>query len=106
MSTPTPRPWAIGESRGIEDFVTHRHIEGPDGGAIARMYPRQPNDQANARLIAAAPDLLTALRLADATLRRFENCEKPYQGDDEGEEIYATIAAAIAKAEIQQPQEA
>ena len=43
-------------------------------------------------------DLLAALELADATLKRFEYGEKPYQTDDEGEQIYAQIAAAITKA--------
>jgi len=44
-------------------------------------------------------ELLAALVLANGLLERFESGEKPYQTDAEGEEIYATIAAAIAEAQ-------
>ena len=47
----------------------------------------------------AAPDLLEALQTAHSLICRVIAGERPYQWMGEGEEIRATIAAAIAKAE-------
>jgi len=55
MSAHTPGPW------GLDGNL----IEGPDGERVACItaYSRRtPKQKANARLIAAAPDLLAALR--------------------------------------------
>jgi len=48
-------------------------------------------------------ELLSALQMAAAMLQRFEHGEKPYQTDDEGEEIHATICAAIVRGENEIP---
>ena len=58
----TPGPWSIGEHQKI--ISTGWSIRIPsDGSAIAYVLgERNPELQANARLIAAAPDLLAALK--------------------------------------------
>ena len=59
MSAHTPGPW------GLDGNL----IEGPDGERVACItaYSRRtPKQKANARLIAAAPDLLEALRMVMA----------------------------------------
>jgi hypothetical protein len=64
----TPGPWtACGQSGQYNNL---RAIKGPDGKQVALLHFNgyKSNDDANARLIAAAPDLLLALRsLIDAT---------------------------------------
>ncbi len=63
----TPGPWRVGVLRHCDVFVNTRQVvascprsrEVPDG-----------EREANARLIAAAPELLAALELAEATLQR------------------------------------
>lgn len=57
----TPAPWTH-EGRGA--------VYAPDGRPIAHVWQNQGDDdrEANARLIAAAPELLEALELAHATL--------------------------------------
>ncbi len=61
----------------------------------------QEQDEANARLIAAAPDLLDACRIALAMLNRNlaseESCGQPFNGDDE-HETHSALTAVIAKA--------
>ncbi len=68
---PTPGPWHVGEHRG--PYTAARRIstrEGAPNGDIANVIhglgSKQPRETlANARLIAAAPDMLAALRLYD-----------------------------------------
>ena len=76
----TPGPWAIEpDALGESSIVTD------NGGTIADVYGRNP---ANARLIAAAPDLLAALQaVADY-----------WAGGDVPADIDAAMRAAIAKA--------
>jgi len=73
MNTHTPGPWEIKLSR--DDEGTLCHIGTPDkiarcGQHVCQIngwgfdYDADKEQQANARLIAAAPDLLKALRLA------------------------------------------
>jgi hypothetical protein len=84
--------WHIEKSTGWE--IGFRAIVDSEGVTVCNPSPM---GEANARLIAAAPDLLAALYLA-----------LPFVEDHEGEEIYkpgtvkkaiATIRAAIARAE-------
>jgi hypothetical protein len=56
MSAHTPGPWT--QKGGVH--VTNDYVKGPDDELIAAVYAPYPS--ANARLIAAAPDLLEALR--------------------------------------------
>ena len=53
----TPGPWTL-----APNCVYGIHVFGPDGGVIAQIQGRdEPQHQANARLIAAAPEMLEAL---------------------------------------------
>jgi hypothetical protein len=93
MSTHTPGPWKI-DGRGYRpdtknggEFVP---IHAERGGWIADV--REPD--ANARLIAATPDLLAALKLA---LRWIDPDASPVPLSNR--EVCNRIRAAIAKAE-------
>ena len=72
MSEHTPGPWRAYKIPGGVHCV--RRVEpllGPDGGAIlwSRVRPMGDEvDAANASLIAAAPDLLDALKAAEGHL--------------------------------------
>lgn len=65
----TPGPWTVGGSRitaGADNvdtvaWVTHRQTC-EDSKDVDRYAPNIPTAEANARLIAAAPDMLAALR--------------------------------------------
>jgi hypothetical protein len=80
----TPGPWKVREDyAGSMSVVSHDHF-------LARVGP--PNTEqsaANARLIAAAPDLLEALR---EFVESFEGCYA------DGEPAMIKAQAAIAKA--------
>lgn len=78
----TPGPWFV-------DINGEGAITAPDGMLIARMQNAYRDDlrESNARLIAAAPEMLTALQLV-AKLPGFEP-EEPYG---------AVVLAAITKA--------
>lgn len=66
MSKHTPGPWEI---KGHPD-PCYRYISGPEHVALARVVwrveeeDRSPSCEANAHLIAAAPELLDVLELA------------------------------------------
>jgi hypothetical protein len=61
----TPGPWTYGRMDELNHGSEYSWVSGPVG-CIAHVYPdREPtNDLANARLIAAAPELLAACKLA------------------------------------------
>lgn len=66
MSQHTPGPWVLSEYRPIHDDVGGDYSVGytdADGvyWDIATLEPSRANRKADARLIAAAPDLLDAL---------------------------------------------
>ena len=54
----TPGPW--------KRSVTNEHVVGPDGRRVATPWIGSEEWQANARLIAAAPDMLEALTEIEA----------------------------------------
>jgi len=95
----TPGPWVFhGQHQEI-----HAAVDEDGSQVIADMnpdndYPRETN-AANARLIAAAPELLAALQALTATARTFRNVPKGQQEwtalDDEA--LNAAFSA-IAKA--------
>lgn len=117
MSKHTPGPWvmdtirtSVGICHRIGPFPPRR----PDDETVrhACLYADYPSAfnpadeelEANARLIAAAPDLLTDLREAAATLRRYEELHRA-KGTAESTakaEVNAELAsrfeATIAKA--------
>ncbi len=61
MSKTTPGPWVVYDDRN--DWKTNRIEIAARGKTVARIYHSVPEeDLPNARLIAAAPDLLEALQ--------------------------------------------
>ncbi len=95
MSKHTPGPWhaTVPPSSDIH-FI--RNIDSDDAGQIAkvRVGPvlEQAEALANARLIAAAPDLLEALECLQEWV---DNCFQEYSDA----EVCSVARAAIAKAE-------
>ena len=99
MSKHTPAPWFVQDG-----FLTIYNLsEGTVGTtcAIAKVLREQPGDdqaEANARLIAAAPDLYDA---ADAALNVLIACCVPTDGVDDRKaivEAQGMLRAAIRKA--------
>ena len=107
LTTPkhTPGPWTLhpGAGKKSERYIW-REAPYPGGQCVAAVYPgitgederaldypwssRQEAADANAALIAAAPDLLAACHAALA-----------YLDDEDSAGLVAEIAAAVAKAE-------
>lgn len=76
----------------------------PDGAVNVCHVGNGPCREANARLIAAAPELLAAVRVAEHTFRHYANLHaaKGLEGGDKAmrnTELADRMAAAIAKAE-------
>jgi hypothetical protein len=93
MSAHTPGPWEVGsEGNGKPGYV---YCNNSLGSAVAIVFGKPlrltvfspEEEEANARLIAAAPDLLAALKFAQSIIGH---------PDDAGSQL---IADAIAKAE-------
>ena len=101
MSQHTPGPWTI-EPEHIDDEDGSYHepvIMANDGMlivAVIRVGTGQ--DEANARLIAAAPDLLTALVEIAKGEGRF-SCDPLEHASNTIDDMKALALAAIAKAE-------
>jgi hypothetical protein len=110
MSGHTPGPWNIdapyicgnGTTRYSEGYTVAVVTTGYDSGkAVAQMHGHAGVYEANARLIAAAPDLLAACRV---TLEDFIQLMEGHcpQGSPEEEAVNLVagmLRAAIAKAE-------
>lgn len=64
MSQHTPGPWKITSEWSHVGLGTVTSIKGPDGYDIADMAGQDELAEANARLIAAAPEMLAALQWA------------------------------------------
>ena len=98
----TKGPWKVGQYLGsLSSFHVHMDAGNKGGGivvveAVAGITTEQR--LANARLIAAAPELLDALKIAEKKLVELENAVSG--GDDEiyVEGAILTARAAIAKA--------
>lgn len=80
----TPGPWVIGKQD--HDVVM---VDTTSGTAICDVYGDSDDRPANARLIAAAPDLLEALEAAHGYL--------VMMGTDHADNIRGVCRAAIAK---------
>jgi hypothetical protein len=107
----TPGPWQVSGVRHTGDLQigrnTRLHMVGPDGDAVAAVFydMRDGKGFADARLIAAAPDLLEAARLG----RAMRQAQAAYFKDRSRENLIASKQAeaafdraervAIAKAE-------
>ena len=91
MSTHTPGPWKVETRTRSGEFVRTTHITGPDGAHLANVGPC--NIEANARLIASAPDLLAALKRALSLVE-----ELPHPNNYMAATIRETIAIAEGRA--------
>jgi hypothetical protein len=101
--THTPGPWEVKRqaynNADAEFFIKH---PGVYGGSVCRMWAGGDNEahileaEANARLIAAAPDLLEAAKDAQAML--FERIQDSNLTNGE-RRVMNALYAAIAKAE-------
>lgn len=92
MGEHTPGPWTVTKAEVGYNF---REVVAPGFGVVCEVGDWSAHNEANARLIAAAPDLLAALKAAVAELD-----EKTY-----GEDLcfdHDQMRAAIAKAEAAQ----
>ncbi len=93
--TPGPWPWKYtGDGKRI--VIGEGLVEGPGGYEVAEVYSDDcPAEvaEANARLIAAAPDLLEALQ----RMHQAFNAKAPIP-KQEGDALEAMCRAAIAKA--------
>lgn len=89
----TPGPWAFTADMYGLDNMRVFGVNDATGNGIANCgYDGRGECKANARLIAAAPDLLAALDRVDAYLSPFDGEEDAYA------EIRSAIQQAIAKA--------
>jgi len=88
----TPGPWTLSEWEDRYDNALE--VTGADGETICDNFPYYPHpvSPANARLIAAAPDLLEALELL---VRKYGEHE---DGTPKDLNAYDIACAAIAKA--------
>jgi hypothetical protein len=80
MIAHTPGPWRVGDHRSLSvDIRRAKKNDGPTAIAIAAVhaYSGKPEDldecEANARLIAAAPDMAFALQFIADNKRNFES---------------------------------
>lgn len=102
----TPGPWDVGQN-GDSCAREHAIVSGPK--VIAKVYGRgypsgfgwSPGSAADARLIAAAPELLAALKACEDRLALVLECDCDDDKPEDTETIaaFAAARAAIAKAE-------
>lgn len=101
--THTPGPWRVGKRGAIQNAVLDGRAVPypviPIEGAEAAVYApsTSPNAEANARLIAAAPDMLAALKAWHAFMS--EGWITNNNEDPEALALLQQSKAAIAKAE-------
>ena len=111
----TPGPWRVAEPTGFiyaaNPYIGHDmlvaqvrgwgHLTGTGGGGCAFDEDKAiAIQEANARLIAAAPDLLAALKEAENALADYiPTIEKTGASLNYGHKVLARCRAAIAKAE-------
>jgi hypothetical protein len=89
----TPGPWTVYDDSN--DGKTNRIEIAARGKTVARIYQSVPEeDLPNARLIAAAPDLLEALKMAVSALERSDYI----QMDGDSFDVVDVSRAAIARA--------
>ena len=102
----TPGPWTA------DPEFDYQSVLGPDGVQVADCsitvnprYGKRTNEinEANARLVAAAPDLLEALKMARDCIAYCRRAHKDAQSG-EGIPVELFIDAAIAKATMTAPQ--
>ncbi len=96
MNPHTPGPWQMDYDRNFDRYnLRGRYSFGHFQGWSADGVTTEAEDKANARLIAAAPDLLNALELAVATIERLA---PDHHGFNSAKGTLDVACAAIAKA--------
>ena len=92
MSKHTPGPWHLAENTWNGDVVILGKSSRPDRSDKIAVFPRGEceNEEANARLIAAAPELLEACKVCQVRV---------FMHDGSTCKEYRQAAAAIAAAE-------
>lgn len=101
MSAHTPGPWVVVDRKHWSASIALVTTGKPTPVAWASRLIRSGDDEAlaNARLIAAAPELLEALRSAYQFHRVVECISEPTQGGEECScQAFDPVRAAIAKA--------
>ncbi len=88
----TPGPWRISDARSTKVVL----IDDAKGQAVGELVWADVRNPADARLIAAAPDLLEALEKTESALARCIGPHKSEEGDRHP--ALAQARAAIAKA--------
>ena len=88
----TPGPWIAGDDEGSDYYLVGPH----DGDGIVYQPVVKLHSEANARLIAAAPEMLAALQ---AVLAEIEGPDRPHSTDSWlPSHLAHQVRAAIAKA--------
>lgn len=101
----TPGPWTANLHHTRQDGGRTYGFIFADGvvptAAVVLGVEGMPQDEgrANARLIAAAPDMLAALKLVDAFAKADEAAGDDALWTDHFREMFEVVRAAIAKAE-------
>lgn len=111
MTQHTPGPWTFDGKYVISRQADHFHGLGPRVCKIGKHRPgsgdgrpRSPEREANARLIAANPAMLEALRETAEALWNFcEAAENDVDFNDEGEGFKAYSKARAVLAKIEEP---
>lgn len=91
MKAHTPGPWVIEAAPNGYNYIRAKHRAEIAIMGSENMLADDSSAASNARLIAAAPDLLAAL---DAITYYFQQYEK----DDSAKRLFEVARAAIAKA--------
>ena len=86
----TPGPWVVREPEDGELLEVHAER----GGELICFPVWTPNERANISLIAAAPELLDALKMAKTAL--IDQYEENYPDDESDNDVTEAIDAAIA----------
>lgn len=89
----TPGPWAV--SSNPADFF-YGHVIDTQGVAVAKPMAQGCRDEANARLIAAAPELVDDGAFLCARLRELEN---DLADDEVARQFHGHIIPALARLE-------
>lgn len=101
MAKHTPGPWKVADYRTLNsgDYVIRGPEKGPDNpNPVVASVVKQSGAAANARLIAAAPDLLEALiRLSEAWEKFGPTLATVSGGPTSLDLAHAAIAKAIGK---------
>ncbi len=97
MTSHTPGPWFVGETLGTRELA----VIGDGDSVVCQLTGRAGESvKQDARLIAAAPDLLDALLLALPYVTDAEGFPEPFKPGVVARDV-AKIRAAITKAEQQ-----